>query len=396
MNTALVRGKQEDQTRQVEGREESKLPKRDWILLPLVAIATICLIGFSAEIAARRIFPVSKTNLNQCLIINDSGIRGVPNSVCREKTAEGAWTVYKFNGCGDDAGMPCGPKPPGSYRIIVVGSSFAMGERVTIETRLSTVLAQQLSQRTHREINVYNQATGQGFPQNVQARFDDALALKPDMILWPLTPIDVRNVMDIAGNRAKPPALIRLKDDILTGVLFDRFQGHVNATRAALALQHFMFEAEGPDRYVTSYLHGTDFETGYLKAEYSPDWKANLQNFDRLVANLEKRSLAAGVPFVAFLAPGRAQAAMISLGHWPDGYDPYKLDAELRRIIVSHGGIWIDILPAYRTKPHPELDYLPVDGHGNARAHAMMAGLLADSLASNGLPTLYSGPKQEK
>jgi hypothetical protein len=271
-----------------------------------------------------------------------------------------------------------------------------MGERVTIEARLSTVLSQQLSQRTHREINVYNQATGQGFPQNVQARFDDALALKPDMILWPLTPIDVRNVMDIAGYRPKPPALIRLKDDILTGVLFDRFQGHVNATRAALALRHFVFQAEGPDRYVTSYLLGPDSETGFLKTDFSPNWQASLQNFDRLVANLEERSLAAGVPFVVFLAPIRVQAAMISLGHWPAGYDPYKLDAELRRIIVSHGGIWIDILPAYRTWPHPELDYLPVDGHENAQAHAMITGLLVDSLAKNGLPTLYSGSKQEK
>jgi hypothetical protein len=79
---------------------------------------------------------------------------------------------------------------------------------------------------------------------------------------------------------------------------------------------------------------------------------------------------------------------MISLGHWPDGYDPYKLDAELHRMIVNYGGVWIDILPAYRTWPHPELDYLPVDGHQNARAHAMIAGLLVDSLMSNGLPAL--------
>ena len=399
MNTSLIRGNQEDQSRELEGCEESKLPRRDLILLPLVAIFTICLIGFSAEITARHIFPESETNLNECLVLNDpGGIRGVPNSVCTEKAAEGDWTVYKFNGCGDDAGMPCGPKPPGSYRIVVVGSSFAMGERVTIETRLSTLLSQQLSQRTHREINVYNQAIGEGFPQNVQARFNDALALKPDMILWPLTPYDVRNVSEVEARvyRTKTPALIRLKDDILTGVLHDRFQGHVNATRAALALQHFLIQEEGPDRYVTSFLLREDFHTGFLKAEFSSDWKAHLQNFDQLAANVEKRSLAAGVPFVVFLAPTRVQVAMISSGHWPAGYDPYKLDAEVRRIIVSHGGIWIDILPAYRTWPHPELDYLPVDGHENARAHAMMAGLLVDSLASNGLPTMDSGSKQEK
>lgn len=391
MNTSLIRGEQEDQTLQVEGCEESKLPRRDWILLPLVAIVTICLIGFSAEIIARHILPASKTYLSQCLIFNDpGGIRGVPNSVCTEKTPESEWTVYKFNDCGDDAEMPCGPKPPGSYRIVVVGSSFAMGERVTNETRLSTLLSQQLSQRTHREINVYNQATGLGFPQNVQARLNDALALKPDMILWPLTPYDVRNVSFVEAGvyRTKTPALIRLKDDILTGVLLDHFRAHVDATRTAVALQHFVTQAEGPDRYVASFLRLADFHTGFLKAEFSPDWNADLQNFDRLAADVEKRSLAAGVPFVVFLAPTRAQAAMISLGHWPDGYDPYKLDAELHRIIVKYGGVWIDILPAYRTRPHPELDYLPVDGHQDARAHAMISGLLVDNLMSNGLPAL--------
>ena len=391
MNTSLISEKREDQTRQVEDCQESKLPRRDWILLPLVAIVTICLIGFSAEIIARHILPASKTFLSQCLLFNDpGGIRGVPNSVCTEKTPESEWTVYKFNGCGDYAEMPCGPKPPGSYRIVVVGSSFAMGQRVTNETRLSTVLSQQLSQRAHREINVYNQATGDGFPQNVQARFNDALALKPDMILWPLTPYDLKNVSAVEAGvyRTKTPALIRLKDDILAGVLLDRVRTDLNATYAAVALRHFEIQEESPDRYVTSYLLGPDSETGFLKADFSPDWKANLRNFDRLAADVEKRSLAAGVPFVAFLAPTRAQAAMISLGHWPGGYDPYQLDAELHRIIVNYGGVWIDILPAYRTWPHPELDYLPVDGHQNARAHAMISGLLVDSLMSNGLPAL--------
>lgn len=391
MNTSLIRGKQEDQTRQVEGCEGSTLPRRDWILLPLVAIVTICLIGFSAEIIARHLLPESKTSLNQCLLPNDpGGIRGVPNSVCTEKTPEGEWTVYKFNGCGDYAGMPCGPKPPGSYRIVVVGSSFAMGQRVTNETRMSTVLSQQLSQRAHREINVYNQATGDGFPQNVQARFNDALALKPDMILWPLGAYDLKNVSaEEAGvYRAKTPALIRLKDDILGGVLLEHVRIDLTSTHAAVALRHFVIQEESPDRYVRSYLLGPDSETGFLKDDFSPGWTANLRNFDKLAADIEKRSLAAGVPFVAFLAPTRAQAAMISLGHWPDGYDPYKLDAEMHRIIVNYGGVWIDILPAYRTLSHPELDYLPVDGHQNARAHAMIAGLLVDSFMSNGLPSL--------
>jgi hypothetical protein len=85
MNTSLIRGKQEDQTRQVEGCEESKLPRRDWILLPLVAVVTICLIGFSAEIIGRQLLLESKTSLNQCLLPNDPRVAGrFPTGLHRE------------------------------------------------------------------------------------------------------------------------------------------------------------------------------------------------------------------------------------------------------------------------------------------------------------------------
>jgi hypothetical protein len=80
------------------------------------------------------------------------------------------------------------------------------------------------------------------------------------------------------------------------------------------------------------------------------------------------------------LVPWRVQAAMLSLDEAPKGYDPYKLDGELRAIVTRHGGTYLDILPDFLTTPNPEQHYFPVDGHPDARGHAMIADFLAREL----------------
>jgi hypothetical protein len=79
---------------------------------------------------------------------------------------------------------------------------------------------------------------------------------------------------------------------------------------------------------------------------------------------------------------------MISLGNWPADYDPFKLDHEVRAIIESHGGIYVDILPDFRTAPDPEGHYYPIDGHPDAAGHAMIAKFLTSALTSGVVPAL--------
>jgi hypothetical protein len=102
-----------------------------------------------------------------------------------------------------------------------------------------------------------------------------------------------------------------------------------------------------------------------------------LQLFDSYAAEIEERARAAGVPMAIVLVPWRVQAAMLSMDEFPKGYDPYKLDGELRAIVTRHGGTYLDILPDFLTVPNPEQHYFPVDGHPDAGGHAMIAGFLA-------------------
>lgn len=153
-------------------------------------------------------------------------------------------------------------------------------------------------------------------------------------------------------------------------------------------LRHILYENENQDQYVTSFLMNGDNSAGFVKAEFSPSWQGHLKEFDSCAADIESQAKAAGILFAAVLLPNRAQAAMISMSDWPAGYDPYKLDHELRSIIESHGGIYIDILPGYRTIANAEQYYFPVDGHPDARGHAIISRLLARELTRGAIPAL--------
>jgi hypothetical protein len=90
-----------------------RLPRRDWILLPCVFLATAILLAGGIELAARAIFSESETGIGRCMVLDDptTGARGIPNTVCYEKNAEAPEIEFKFNSCGHRAGMECGPKP---------------------------------------------------------------------------------------------------------------------------------------------------------------------------------------------------------------------------------------------------------------------------------------------
>jgi len=171
--------------------------------------------------------------------------------------------------------------------------------------------------------------------------------------------------------------------DAWTGKLRDRF----DQTRAALMLKHFLLEDETQGKYLTSYLQN-EVDAGFLKSQPSAKWQLLEQNFEREAAAFEAQAKAAGVPLVAVFVPNRAQAAMISMGKPPEGYDPYRLDRELGKIVASHGGTYLDILPDYRTIPNPEQSYFPVDGHPNANGHAMIADFLEKELTHGAVPAL--------
>jgi hypothetical protein len=75
---------------------------------------------------------------------------------------------------------------------------------------------------------------------------------------------------------------------------------------------------------------------------------------------------------------------------------PYKLDDELRAVIVPHGGTYVDILPDYRNMPNPEQYYFPVDHHRDAEGHGIIVSLLAKEISGGAVPALKSTPSRKQ
>jgi len=383
-------------------QKEAKLPRRDWFLLPLISLLTICLIAALTDLVSRIEFGSghAKTGFSDCMLADPaSGVRAIPNSVCRDQGYEGELTEYRFNSCGYRAGLECEPKAPGTYRIVMIGSSFVMGDRVASNKTLATLLPAELSQQTGRKIEIYNEGMLWGTPHSMSLRFNKILASQPDMILWPIGPWDIQNASVVmpyskssfdkkdAQQLSSMSFAARLRFSI-GSFARDAVPPAVSAdiARNRLMVQHTLYESQS--EYVNSYLLNGGDDAEFLKVESDAQWGAQLKEFDGYARDMEERSKAAGVTFVAVLVPNRAQAALISMGEWPAGYDPYKLDDELRTIVSGHGGTYVDILPGFRNIPNPEKYYLPVDGHQDARGHAIISGLLAKVLTGGAVPAL--------
>jgi len=165
-------------------------------------------------------------------------------------------------------------------------------------------------------------------------------------------------------------------------------------TRTSIVLKHLLIASESQDEYIRSYLRNGE-NANSLKTEPDAKWQTQLDYFDAELAEIAGLAKNARVPLVAAFVPNRPQAAMISKGNWPTGYDPFKLDNEARDIILSHGGHFIDILPGYRAVPSPERDYFAVDGHPDADAQAIIARLLAKELTNGAVPELKSSTPRD-
>jgi hypothetical protein len=383
---------------QAPNESEMQLPRRDWVFLPVIGLLTISLLALSTELIARALFPVSQIGLDGCFAADDpSGDAPArPDSVCSERIAESSFSAeYKFNHQGDRDDTDLRPKAPGTYRVVMIGSSFAMGLFVPREKTLAALLPEELSRRTGRKVEVYNEATGgkhRGGPFPIQSsalRFGRVLSAGPDMILWIMTPMDIQNSeSDIAEPiwqlkaRNAPTRNVesndllsvwkRLENAVLRRGLGAKLRAHWENARTSLALKHFLIASENPDQYTQSYLRNA-LDAEFLKREPNASWQHLLRTFQGEAAEFEKQAKTRNIPFVAVLIPNRAQAAMLSMGEWPQGYDPYALDRELRTLIESHGGTYIDVLPDFRGMLNPVQCYFPVDGHLNPKGHAAVA-----------------------
>jgi hypothetical protein len=388
--------------------------RRDWVLLPALSLLTISFMAVSAESLSRWFYPVTQVGFQNCFPTNDptGNAAANANSVCWEQTAESSLKAeYRFNSRGHRAGTELNPKPPGTYRIVLIGSSFTQGLFVPREKTFAALLPGELSMETGRKIEVYNEATGGKFrggpfpTRNSVQHFDQILAAQPNLILWAITPDDIVNAESTentgspdagtlksdrlsATGSAKPRSFWnKIIASIAKGTFSERLKSRWEETRTSLVLKHLLISSESQDEYIKSYLKNGE-NASFLKTEPDLRWQLQLRYFDAELAEIAELAKNSGVPLVAVFVPNRPLAAMLSKGSWPAGYDPFKLENEVRDSVVNHGGRFINILGDYRNTPGSERGYFPVDGHPDADGHAVISRFLAKELTSGAVPEL--------
>ncbi len=275
------------------------------------------------------------------------------------------------------------------------------------EETFAALLPIELSRTLKRRVELYNNAMEWRSPRVIALRFNEVLAEKPDMILWALSPWEIGNASfllpDSATSKeiekhvrtsAKPSgtlerAWLQMKTAFATKSFSNAVLNIWDKTRTAVLLKHFLYES--PSQYMRFYLMTGETDSAgaeptaewqSLRAEPSARWKEHLQEFSQYAKEIESKANAAGIPLVIVLLPIHPQAAMISVGEWPAGFDPYRLDKELRPIVENLGAIYIDILQDVGQAPKLDESYFPVDGHLNTEGNLLISRLLAKELTN--------------
>ena len=359
-------------------QEQARLPLRDWILLPLLGAITIAVLGEGTRLIADREVVRSKQVVGTCIQQTGSGPRhGVPNSVCVEKNSSNKLVEYRFNSCGDRTPLDCGPKPAGVYRIVLIGSSIPMGWGVSEKDSLAERLVTDLSQSTHRRVEVYNSAMegSGGSPDALANRMSQIMALQPDLILWVMSSWDI------------DPDKIRVQEKASQGGLTGWHAPTRILTKFKIVsfLTELLYRSESV--FMSAYLRNIQ-EGAQLPAVSSNDEDARMRSFSVDAGTIVDRAKAAGVPVVATFLPNRGEAALILMSPRSAPTDPVRLGNELRNVIVSDGAIFVDAVPDLREAPDLDVLYDQLGFHLTTKGHAVLTQILARALTGGAIPAL--------
>lgn len=393
--------------------QESKLPRRDWLIIPAICVLTAAAVAGLINAVAQHNYTEFDQSEKLCKTFVDPaiGIRRAASCTYTEKTLETPPTTFTLNDRGyrEETNFPA--KTPGTFRIVLVGTSFGFGLGTPKDQIIAARLPIELSQLTGRKVELYNEALPgfPGLPQNLPKRFDDILAAQPDLILWQMTRWDIK--ADQAG-KPDPPDVRQTAFTLPAGTM-DRvhtaFHHHspkaivvslaklgaasVHAAKsafldstAAFMLRSWLSRSE--TQFLSSYLGSPDNTSGYLRVHQTKTWEENTALFDSLYRVVQQKAADAHIPMALVVWPSRAQASMIAAGEWDPAYDPYRLTRDIGNTVRRNGGTYLDIFPDMRTETDPGRGYLPIDGHPNGEGFRMLSHDLALALTSGAVPEL--------
>lgn len=376
--------------------QEPKLPRRDFFLLPAISLLTIIAMLIGSEVICRFIWP---EQVDDVCLVQDSHFhaRFRPNCKSRTKPAEGPWSNNSYNECGYRTLESCGPKPSGTIRVAVIGASFSFGYGSPYSDIYTTQAANALARQCGRKVEFQNLGIENGSLSDIYRRLDEALALKPDLLLLVAgegevtKEIDDKDVArDAAGSAVvRSVAQVSSPEVSSTESLRHRIFVLMKQSRVALMLQHFMYQ--DPDTYAKLYLAYGD-KADFLRPPFTPRWRQRFSNLDQVLGRMDERAQAVSVPMALMISPTQAQLALANSHPWP-GVDLRAFPEEVSDIAAQHKIFVIDLLPAFTGRSDFKSLIYTADGHPSPQGQHVIAEVLDQKLLSSGLAA-FSGCRQ--
>jgi hypothetical protein len=363
------------------------LPRRDYFILPVLSLLTIAIMFAAAEIGTRLTW--SAIDQGYCMNFDPvEGPHGRPNCTTILKIPEGERVTLKFNSCGYRSNAPCGPKPAGTVRIAVIGSSIAEGYGIAYNETMATQMTVALRRACHIPVEVQNLAAEACPPIYSYRHVDEALKLTPDAVVMPLNPWDIEQQIDpkLLARRSDPRPIDRMPEPEIKLSAMQQLQMWVRGSRSVLVAQHYMLQNR--DAFLKLYLFAGGDHAGFVHFPFTPAWEKRFDVTDLLLGEMATKIHAAGVPFVLIGIPERAQTLMLGLHDLPAGVDAYAFTRRLSEIAAKHGIIYVDALKVFEKSASRENLFYVVDGHPTAEAQELMGQAIARKLMTAKIPGL--------
>jgi hypothetical protein len=322
-------------------------------------------------------------------------------------------------------------KPPGVYRVVVLGDSFMEAGQVALEESFARVLEGELAGSASREVEVINLGcSGYGQVQELLALREEGLAYDPDLVLLALfLDNDLRNnhpeleqEMGWFPNRpfARVDAQSQLEIFTPGGAKgYMDMNAMAESKRREDAARPFWEQSLLYDRWMRAFGRGPDlagspradpniwlgvyatrfdpglFERGpnrprLTEADYQRMWSEARASLGPLLAAVRDACSEAGADFLVFTVPGMAEVDREYQEAVRSQFPTLGLDLELSKAEVAavgaeHGVEVLDLLPAFRAAQQGgrTLLHLVEDRHWNAAGHRLAAREVAAHVRSS-------------
>ncbi len=338
------------------------LPSRDLWLMPALSLATILLLVAGSEVVARSLWPEHITD--PCRSEGGGIVKHFkPNCTSTLKIPEGPYVKNVYNACGYRTRESCGPKAPGATRVAVLGSSSSFGYMNQYQDVYTTLLAKAFSQDYGHRFEFEDLGYQDLSMLDIYHQMDEALLLKPDLIMVVITPKDVHHETSPVAvlHRDDPPSLAPPDKS-------ENRQSWMNAhvviplkeSRSVYMLENTMYHR--PDTYADLFLlHGDD--AGYLRSTLSPQWKARISQTDMLLGEMAQKAAAASVPMVMVIVPSTVELALLYSDRPREGIDPKNFPEIMEGVASRHKIPIITTIDGFAGQSDPMSMFYLVNSH---------------------------------